>query len=36
VDQTAVDRIANASSEQLDLWTERILFAESLDDLLGG
>jgi hypothetical protein len=33
VDEAALIRIATGSAEELDLWTERILFAASLDDL---
>ncbi len=33
VEQARLDRIAGSSEQELDLWTERILFAESLDEL---
>ncbi len=33
VDPTVLARIASGSAEELDLWTERILFAQSLEEL---
>jgi hypothetical protein len=33
VDAATLARVANGSADELDLWTERILFAASLDEL---
>ncbi len=33
---TSVERLAQATPEQLELWVERILEAGGLDDVLGG
>jgi hypothetical protein len=33
IDELVLSRITDASSQQLDLWLQRILFAPSLDEL---